>query len=741
VVVNAAYLFDSYRGPLQMPAGRPQYDLHRVLLHEFGHVLGLDHVTNTPTGQAIMEPIISDLDHLGADDVAGVRNLYGADLTFLPDPVTLRVGESYSYSFHANNSPTSYSAIGLPPGLTLNAASGKLSGIAKTSGSFDPVFTARGPVATAYGTFPIKVIGLDAVPGLLSIIPAKASFMVADPIRPRIYVAGTDGIHMIDTTTFAVTNLFNFVNGAESSVRLSISADDSTLLFLDVNKTPLEQQIDLKSLDVLSSIVIPGNCSAVLEGLDNRAYVLGYSEVYQFDATTGMLQETFAVAGSNTYGAAIAISADRKTLFVAREGTNGELSSYNITGPVPTLARQIMGSYGLPTPSPDGRFLYYLADVAAGQQLLQSRLPSLQPSHAIDTEFFTTFLRVGPDGSIYESHFLSDALTYSISVFDPETRRLILKISPDDLDPDSEISYGVSDLVFDNRGKYSFASVTAASSEVWVFPANPASFPPSTAAPTKHLLNVSTRALDQTGNDAMIGGLIIKGVGPKKVLIRGIGPSLPITGAMSDPVLDLYDSSGKLLTSNDNWISNRLNILATQLAPSSEREAAITATLAPGAYTAIVHDHNDQPGLALVEVYDLDPSDSLLANISTRGKVGTGDNVMIAGFIVGGADPTKVLVRAIGPSLSKSGITLPLADPVLEVHNSDGEVVAKDDNWRATQQAAISATGLAPRDDRESALLATLAPGSYTAVVSGQGGTTGVALVEVYDLETSDASK
>ena len=196
------------------------------------------------------------------------------------------------------------------------------------------------------------------------------------------------------------------------------------------------------------------------------------------------------------------------------------------------------------------------------------------------------------------------------------------------------------------------------------------------------------------------------------------------------------------MTSNDNWTSDRLSIIGSQLAPTSERESAILVTLQPGAYTAVVRDLNNQPGLALVEVYDLDPKDSLLANISTRGKVETVDNVMIGGFIIGGADPTKVLVRAIGPSLSTKGILQPLADPVLEIHDETGGLISTNDDWRSAQQNDIIATGIPPTNDKESAILMTLDPGNYTAIVRGQNSTTGVALVEVYNLDsTASASK
>jgi len=225
------------------------------------------------------------------------------------------------------------------------------------------------------------------------------------------------------------------------------------------------------------------------------------------------------------------------------------------------------------------------------------------------------------------------------------------------------------------------------------------------------------------------------------VAVRGIGPSLPVSGALSDPVLDLYDSNGKLLATNDNWIVNRLAIIGSHVPPNSELEAAIQITLDPGAYTAIVHDAKGQVGSALVEVYDLAPSDSLLANISTRGKVGTGDDVMIGGFIIGGNDSTKVLLRAIGPSLSSQGVEGALGDPVLELHNSLGELIATNDSWRSTQQADITATGIAPENDNESAILTTLTPGPYTTIVRGQADTTGIALVEVYNLGSSGEAR
>ena len=174
----------------------------------------------------------------------------------------------------------------------------------------------------------------------------------------------------------------------------------------------------------------------------------------------------------------------------------------------------------------------------------------------------------------------------------------------------------------------------------------------------------------------------------------------------------------------------------TGLAPRNEHEAATVVTLAPDAYTAIVQGANGGSGVALVEVYDLTPDgDSTLANISTRGQVESGDDVMIGGFVISDDQPTKILVRALGPSLEQNGISGALQNPNLELYGGDGDLIFTNDDWRSTQAAAIIATNLAPSDNRESAIIATLDPGSYTAIVRGQDNTTGIALVEIYNLD------
>jgi hypothetical protein len=267
---------------------------------------------------------------------------------------------------------------------------------------------------------------------------------------------------------------------------------------------------------------------------------------------------------------------------------------------------------------------------------------------------------------------------------------------------------------------------------------------PTPTPPPRHFGNISTRLSVGTGDKVLIGGFIVTGTQSKKVIVRGIGPSLTafgLTGVLANPFLELHDSTGATIASNDDWINSpdKQAIIDSGLDPTNDKEPVILMTLSPGSpgspgqYTAILSGVNASTGVALVEVYDLDPAvDSKLANISTRGFVQTIDNVMIGGLIILSDNPTKIILRAIGPSLPLPGL---LADPTLELHNGDGDVIFSNDNWRSDQEAGIIATGLQPTKDKESAIVATLASGMYTAIVRGVNDTTGIALVEVYDLQ------
>jgi hypothetical protein len=263
----------------------------------------------------------------------------------------------------------------------------------------------------------------------------------------------------------------------------------------------------------------------------------------------------------------------------------------------------------------------------------------------------------------------------------------------------------------------------------------------------------------ETEDKVVIGGFIVQGSGAKRVIIRALGPELTqygVTEPLRNPTLELYNGNGDLIASNNNWVTTIIggvithnqirDIMNSGYAPTNGLESAIIADLPPGDYTAIVRGVNDTTGVALVEVYELNNgtiSFSRLGNISSRSVVLTDDNVMIGGFIVQGG-PKRVIVRAIGPELTRYGVQNVLPDPSLELHDGRGAVIASNDNWQTTviggiitkdQVMDIQNSGHAPTDPLESAIIATLPPGRYTAIVRGKNIAVGVALVEVYDLD------
>jgi hypothetical protein len=248
----------------------------------------------------------------------------------------------------------------------------------------------------------------------------------------------------------------------------------------------------------------------------------------------------------------------------------------------------------------------------------------------------------------------------------------------------------------------------------------------------------------QTGDNVGIGGFIITGSAPKHVLLRAMGPSLTgIPDALADPVLELHGPGAFATITNDNWRDDPVQeaaIIATGIAPTNNLESAIDVTLNPGSYTAIVRGKNNTSGVGLVEVYDLSEAVvAKLANISTRAFVSTGDNIVIAGFMLGnnnGGD--RIVVRGIGPSLTAAGVPNALADPMLELRDGNGAILASDNDWQdnPAQAAELTAAGLAPINNLESAMATTLGPGLYTALLSGMNNGAGIGLVEVYDRGT-----
>jgi uncharacterized protein DUF11 len=283
-------------------------------------------------------------------------------------------------------------------------------------------------------------------------------------------------------------------------------------------------------------------------------------------------------------------------------------------------------------------------------------------------------------------------------------------------------------------------AATVSAEEIDAVPGNNAHTIMVDIAASAHMVNISTRGQVGTGNDVMIAGFVIAPGPGKTVVVTVAGPSLAAVGIvapLADPTLVLVRSSdGAIVATNDNWgtAANAQQLQATGFAPADAREPAIMATLPPGAYTAIVSGAGGTRGTAVVGVYEVDTPEAPLANISTRGPVLTGDDVLIGGFVIQGNGPRTVVITGTGPSLTAAGIANPLPNPVLTLmRSSDGAMVASNDDWVSSPDAdAMRAVGLAPADAHESAIMATLPPGAYTAILSGAKSGTGVGIVAVY---------
>lgn len=286
------------------------------------------------------------------------------------------------------------------------------------------------------------------------------------------------------------------------------------------------------------------------------------------------------------------------------------------------------------------------------------------------------------------------------------------------------------------------ATATPNATATPVTSATPAPSPTPTISPTpnSHLANISTRMRVEPGDDVLIAGFIIEGGANKRILIRGIGPSLAgfgITDPLPDSTLELYADGAGQVAANDNWPDsvNAAEIVTTGLAPLDPHESALLLSVAPGSYTVILRGTAGSTGVGLVELYDLDADGpSKVANIATRGFVLTDAEVMIAGFIITGNETAQLVLRGIGPSLGDFGVRDLLLNPLLELHDSNGALIQANNDWRDTQEIALQRTGLAPRNDLESAILVSVPPGNYTAILKGVDDSIGNGLVEVYNL-------
>ena len=670
------------------------------------------------------------------------------------------LGSPAQYRITADNGPTSFDATNLPPGLTLNRITGSISGVPTISGVHYTEVVAHGQGdarATVSFIVYVPVPATDPVSGGLVV---ECISMLADPNRPRIYCGGANQeLVVIATDTMSIIKRIPNTGYIED---LNISPDGRTLWCVRTYYYNSIARLNLDTLDGLTAFPTEKPVTAVREGLDNRLYATTRGiEVWQLDTTTGVVQQRFQPSGGRPYaqGLSMELSPDRRTLYLSDAYyldnsllTQAELSRYDIATGTPAFLQRVEVPapriYGI-TVSPDSASLYTILGHYDGYGSRNTHQTLCLSAADLTTKGAFSFrgtaigrVTITADSTrAVQVVALGDGgelTTGLIHIFDTQSFQLLRTVV---LGTDSGTVY-LNDAVLNQTGSSLFVA-TDLNPPLRVYDM---ASPPPPVTPAKSLLNISTRMLTQTGDNVVIGGFIVKGMDTnqgnpgatdsKKVIIRAIGPSLPLSGRLEDPVLELHGPDGAIIAENDNWNAHRADVIATGLPPPEEYEAAIVATLAPGAYTAVLRGSAGTTGITVVEAYDLNASASVrLANISTRGRVETGDNVMIGGWIIGGGEPTNVAIRAIGPSLTASGVGDALADPTLHVYNASGTLINQNDDWRTYQEALLISAGMAPRDDRESAILLSLLPGNYTAIVRGKNDSTGVALVEAYRLD------
>lgn len=628
---------------------------------------------------------------------------------------------------------------------------------------------------------------------------ATTSFKV-DMARARIYasLSSSSLIAIIDTPSFDVETMLD-VGGQPAGMAIS---PDGTKLYVSLLSDPKIAVVSLDTLTVLPSLPTPDSYWQLEAGLGDRLYAstnfTSGSSLVQLDATTGMQQATLANLDGSAY---IQMSSDQTQLYYALDGSPGTLERFDVSNPTAVLEQSVSSNASAITLSNDGLTLADGIALRAANDLsniLETYgsfsiygTPIFRPDDQLLFQYDPTDDQINvfrtddaqQTAAIYlYAGYLNSGSYTSVLSFDSTGRYLVYAANNNtpvyDLFADQTLT--VSATKGEPISYYAPIFIAGANVTAIGLPAG-LSFDPATKLisgtptvdgsfsvtingsdathsgavnltllvyPNSRQLNISTRLEVQTGDDVLIAGFIITGSYAKPVAVRAIGPSLavngvPLDGRLMDTTLELHDSTGAIIATNDNWDTDDQSYVLDNygIQPSDFREAALYRVLAPGAYTMIVRGANNANGIGLAEVYDLNSEiettpvgGSRLANISTRGRIETGDNVMIGGVIVDGEENTPLLLRAIGPSLSEQGVTDFLANPQMTLYDSQGTTVASNDNWRDTQETEIKATGLAPTKNFESAISISLEPGAYTAVVSGVNGGTGVGLVEAYNL-------
>jgi hypothetical protein len=794
VLFNNAQPFDSYRGDLQFNAqGKCICDIQRVFLNEMGHALGL----NRPDGagqhvDAIMNSVVSTENQLTGDDIAGIQSPDGAS-TFSPTPTPSGkpIARGIVNLLVKSNDLTGNPTLGLPyvdgerlkatwntiqpdttgnpvidsqnydwaeidNSIALAAANGKYVGLSVGAGVFTPNWVYAGS-PTVYKYF-LDVAdddqtenGTEPFPWDLNYLPKWEAFLAAfgakydgNPTVRYVVMGGMQQFNQLffiktadasqsfnDGLTTGTTNLHsataNFVTGDVGKTISGVNIQEGSVVTARINSTDV----------TLDKTTLAG--SGATFWIEER--IIGAGDDFKINELAKHHPD--GAAGSwPDYSDVDPVSGHLRHASTAAyiSGTKRIIDAYHNAFPntelILSAARPFPEENEYAEDTGDTVKLYgeTLRPLLTGEMGTGLRAVPVPPPPTPTPRPATA-----PNGqqALHPSSFADIYAEPTPAPRPPPPQPLI-----DLMYNGWQKGVNYLELYQEDTTDSDPAAVAALQDMHTRLAAGFTPTPTPTPIPVtpSRLVNISTRMQVGTSDEVLIGGVIIQGSELKKVILRAIGPSLSnsgLTGALQDPQMELHDSTGALLDANDNWEQSLDSgeIIETGLAPSDPREAAIVIRLAPGNYTAIISGVNNTTGIGLVESYMLDTSASHAANISTRGRVGVGDDVLIGGFIVGGPTTKRIIVRALGPSLGGSGLAV-LADPMVELHGSDGQLIAMNDDWASgSQQSEITATGLPPGNSREAALIATIPSGNYTAIVQGADGGAGIGLVEIYDLD------